>query len=187
MHRLLACAAAAAATLSVACAAELDGVVMPDTRVEDGVPLHLNGMGMRTYSILRIRIYVAGLYLLRPNSDAQAILHSRDPKLLDIRFLRDVDEERSRDAWRDGLENACKAPCSLDPNDLNRFLSHVPAVHKGDESLLLFTPRGADITFNGQKVGEIRDTHFAELMLASFIGDDPPTPQLKRELLGQRD
>jgi hypothetical protein len=36
-------------------------------------------------------------------------------------------------------------------------------------------------------MGDIADPHFAETMLATFIGPEPPTPRLKRELLGNRD
>jgi hypothetical protein len=36
-------------------------------------------------------------------------------------------------------------------------------------------------------MGDIPDPHFAELMLATVIGAVPPTPRLKRELLGFRD
>ena len=42
-------------------AAELDGVQLPDTLQVDGKTLHLNGFGLRTYSILGIHIYVADL------------------------------------------------------------------------------------------------------------------------------
>jgi hypothetical protein len=70
---------------------------------------------------------------------------------------------------------------------MRRFLAAVPSVHKGDDSTLLFTAKGVHITFNGRLMGDIADPHFAELMLATFIGREPPTPRLKRELLGLRD
>jgi hypothetical protein len=70
---------------------------------------------------------------------------------------------------------------------MQRFLVAVPSVHKGDDSTLLFTSRGVHITFNGRLMGDISDQQFAELMLATFIGREPPTPRLKRELLGLRD
>jgi hypothetical protein len=36
-------------------------------------------------------------------------------------------------------------------------------------------------------MGDIPDPHFADLMLATFIGAVPPTSRLKRELRGFRD
>jgi Chalcone isomerase-like len=40
--------------------------------------MRLNGIGLRTFSVLGIRIYVAGLYLERRNSDTDTILHSQE-------------------------------------------------------------------------------------------------------------
>jgi Chalcone isomerase-like len=174
-------------TLSVAHAADLEGVSMPDTRVVDGVQMRLNGIGLRTYSVLGIRIYVAGLYLERRSGDPNTIIHSQQRKLLDIRFLRDVGAADAQTAWQESFEQNCKSPCYLDPHDLQRFLTAVPSTHKGDDSTLLFTSEGVHVTFNGRPMGDIPDPQFAELMLATFIGAVPPTPRLKRELLGFRD
>jgi hypothetical protein len=180
-------AAAVLAPLAGSHAAELDGVAMPDTRVVDGTQMWLNGIGLRTFSLLGIRVYVAGLYLQRRSGDAETILHSPQWKLLHIRFLRDVDAEDARKAWRDGFEQNCHSPCTLEPDGVRKFLAAVPSVHKGDESSLLFTSKGVDVTLNGRTIGDIPDLHFAEVMLSTFIGPQPPTPQLKRELLGFRD
>jgi hypothetical protein len=98
-----------------------------------------------------------------------------------------VDAEDARKAWQESFEQNCQAPCYLDPRDLQRFLAAVPSVLGGDDSTLLFTSRGVHITFNGRLMGNIPDPRFAELMLATFIGREPPTPRLKRELLGLPD
>jgi hypothetical protein len=192
MVRALIWAAVALAPLSVAHvstshAADMDGIFMPDARVADGTHMRLNGIGLRTFSVLGIRVYVAGLYLEQRSDNADTILHSRQMKLLDIRFLRDVDAEHARAAWRDGFEQNCKSPCYLDPRDVQNFLAAVPSMSKGDETTLLFTSKGVHITCNGRPMGEIADPHFAETILATFIGPEPPTPRLKRELLGLRD
>lgn len=175
------------ASLSVSHAADLDGIVMPDARVTDGTQMRLNGIGLRTFSVLGIRIYVAGLYLERRSDNADSILHSPEMKLLDIRFLRDVDAEDARTAWQNGFDQNCKPPCYLDPGDVKRFLSAVPSMHRGDETTLLFTRKGVHVTINGRPMGDIADPHFAETILATFIGPEPPTPRLKRELLGLRE
>jgi hypothetical protein len=186
MIRRLILAIVALMPISVASAAQLEGVSMPDSRVVNGTRMVLNGIGLRTYSVLGIRIYVAGLYLEQRSSNPDLILHSPEMKLLDIRFLRDVDAARARKAWRDGFADNCKPPCYLDPRDVERFLAAVPAVHRGDESMLLFTANGVSVTLNGRLFGQISDPHFAETMLATFIGPEPPTPRLKRGLLGGR-
>jgi hypothetical protein len=174
-------------SMSGARAAVLDGVSMPDTRVADGTQMRLNGIGLRTFSVVGIRIYVAGLYLEQRSGDPDAILQSKQRKLLDIRFLREVGAEDARQAWRDGFEQNCRAPCYLDRRDVERFLAAVPSMHEGDATTLLFTSNSVHVTLNGQPIGDIVDPHFAKTMLATFIGPEPPTPRLKRELLGVRD
>ena len=42
-------------------AAEIEGVTLPQTRSVHGAELVLNGMGLRTHSVLQIHVYVAGL------------------------------------------------------------------------------------------------------------------------------
>ena len=72
-------------------AADVDGVPFPEAQQIDGKVLRLNGAGSRTWSLLNIHIYVAGLYLEHPNRDPDAIIHSPEAKLLTFRFQRDID------------------------------------------------------------------------------------------------
>ena len=187
MKRCFIAVAIVLACLSAARAAELDGVTLPDTQFADGKQLRLNGIGLRTYSVFRIHIYVAGLYLEHPSDDAAAILHSTSMKMLAIRFVHDVSVDEARTAWRNGFQNNCVAPCQLDPHAVEEFLAAVRPIVSGDEATLLFTPSGAEIKTNGELMGRITDKPFAELILATFIGPAPATPRLKRELLGERD
>ncbi len=124
--------------------AELDGIQLPATVQANGTTLHLNGYGLRTYSLLGIHIYVAALYLEHPSTDAEQIIGCPETKLLVVRFERNVSAEAARKAWREGLENNCQSPCTLDPDDVARFLSEMPAMHAGDNYSLLFTPHGGD-------------------------------------------
>ncbi len=175
-----------AVILPVCClarAAELDGMQLPDAVEEDGRTLHLNGYGLRTYSLLGIHIYVAALYLQHPSSDPEEIIHSPETKLLVVRFERNVSADAARKAWREGLENNCPSPCRLDPNDVARFLAGIPSMHAGDNYTLLFTPRGATVMVSGQQVGIVSHPEFAEAMLATFLGPRPASAKLKQELL----
>ena len=173
---------------AVARAATLDGVTMPDSRMIDGRAMQLNGIGLRTYSFLGIKIYIAGLYLEQKSDNADGILHSSEQKLLDFRFLRDVSSEDARKAWVEGFNDNCRLPaCRLDPADVNRFLAAVPVIRKGDETQLLFNAKGVEVSLNGRPLGIIPDTRFAEVVLATFIGAVPATPRLKTELLGGRE
>lgn len=184
MARGFALVAAIFVFLGSAKAAKLDGIFMPDEQIVHGTRLQLNGIGIRTYSIFRIRIYVAGLYLERRSDSPDSIIHSDGPKLLIIHFLHNVTAEQARTAWQDGFKQNCRSPCYLDPRDVESFLAHVPPAREGDSISLVFTSKGARVTDNGRPLGSIDDPHFANVMLETFIGPAPPTPQLKRGLLG---
>lgn len=128
-----------------------------------------------------------GTYLEHLNDNANAIIGSPESKLLDLRFVHDVSAAEARDAWQEGFEQNCKPPCYLDPRAVQQFLAAVAPIAKGDEAKLLFTSSGVELRTNGRLMGRITDPHFAEIILSTFIGPVPPTPRLKRELLGNRD
>jgi hypothetical protein len=163
--------------------AELDGVQLPDTLQVDGMTLHLNGFGLRTYSLLGIHIYVASLYLEHLSTDPEQIIRSPETKVLTVRFERNVSADDARKAWRDGLENNCVAPCHLVPEDVEKFLADIPAMRTGDNYSLLFAQQGATVTVSGHLIGTVSQRQFAEVMLATFLGPKPASQRLKQELL----
>ena len=172
------------ASMAMAAAAELGGVAMPDTQAVAGYHLVLNGVGLRTYSILRVHIYVAGLYLDHRSSDADAILNSSRPKLLRFVFVRDVDAGDARKSWREALDRNCPAPCRLPADSVARFLAAIPSVHNGDTNTLLFTDRGLEFFINGRSAGRVADPDFVRVILATFIGPNPTSEEVKAGLLG---
>ena len=155
----------------------------PDAVQVDGETLHLNGTGIRTYSILDIPVYVASLYLSHLSRDAKQIIQSADTKLLTLRFERDVGADRARNAWRDALERNCNPPCRLDPGDLRTFLAGIPDIHRNDTYSLLFTQAGVTVAVNGRHMATIRRPMFARAMLGTFLGPEPASPRLKQSLL----
>ena len=169
---------------TTAYAAKVAGIVMPDFRTVNGVNLVLNGIGLRTYSILRINIYVAGLYLTHPDHDARSILASRSMKVLRIHFVHFVSGAQVRRAWRKGLIRNCRQPCTLSTSLLHRFLHAVRPVRAGESFTFVFDQWGADVYEGGRLLGRIANPRFSRLMLAVFIGHHTTQPTLKRELLG---
>ncbi len=168
---------------STAIAAELDGIHFPDSVQIEGTTLVLNGVGQRVYSFLRVPIYVAGLYLQHPSTDANAILGSSQVKLLTIKFQHDVSAEAGRTAWRTGFYNNCVAPCRLDPDAVSRFLAAVPAMRAGEVYTFLFMPDGARVAVDERPLGVIRRPDFAQAILATFLGPQPASLELKEALL----
>jgi hypothetical protein len=164
-------------------AAERDGLRVPDTLQVNGKTLYLNGFGRRTYPVLGLHIYVASLYLERTSSSPEEVIRSPQTKLLAVRFERDVSAEDARSTWRKNIERACVAPCHLDPADVEKFITSVPAMHEGDVFHLTFRPNMASVTVNGQQLGSIPSEQFAEVILASFLGPNTDLPKLKQDLL----
>jgi hypothetical protein len=167
-----------------AAAAELSGIAMPDAETAAGAHLTLNGMALRTYSILGIHIYVAGLYLDHRSADPEAIMNSKTPKLLRFVFLRDVDAETSRKSWRESLDDSCRLPCRLPPAEVEQFIADVPAVRKGDVANFVFTATTVDFFVNGRSQGHMDDPLFTRVILSTFIGGHPSANEVKRGLLG---
>jgi hypothetical protein len=161
------------------------GVQIPDSQDVAGSHLVLNGVGTRTYSFLRIALYVAGLYLEHRTSDPNAIINSSDPKLVLFVFTRDIDADRARKSWQESFDENCHAPCSLAPGSVDKFLAGVPSVRKGDSSRFLFTADGLQITMNGKVLGQIHDQTFMHVVMATFIGPHPSSPSVRNALLGQ--
>lgn len=166
-------------------AAVLDGVTFPDTQTVAGRRLALNGTALRTYSILRVHIYVAALYLERPSSNAAQILGSDQMKMVQFVFSRNIDAPDARKSWEEGLAANCRAPCRLQPQDVTRFLDAVPAVHQGESGSLLFTPDGLDVFTDGRFIGRITDPTFSRVVLSTFIGPQSLLPDVRSGLLGQ--
>ena len=173
-----------AAILSRAAAASLDGVELPERISADGAELHLNGFGMRTFSLLRIPVYVAGLYLERPSRDGEAILRSPETKLLDVHFVHEVDADRARTAWREGFQRNCRLPCRLDPDHVARFLDAIGPLQSGAHSTFTFAHGEVAIDLDGRRLGTVTDPQFASVILATFIGPEPAAERLKHALLG---
>jgi hypothetical protein len=182
--RSLAFAACLFPALSAAHAAELAGVQMPDHKVIEGVPLTLNGMGLRTYSVLKIHIFVAGLFVSQPSHDPQVIMASPDPKLIRFVFLHDVDAEKGRDSWQKSLNANCQAPCHLPTAEVAKFLASVPPMNKGDTVDILFAHQGIDFSVNGHSLGQVTDPLLAQVILRGYIGPEASPPSVRDGMLG---
>ncbi len=178
-----------AALAGPAAAATLAGVTMPDTMQYGGRTLVLNGLGLRTLTILDVRIYVAGLYVTTASHDPQQILQSPGPKVLVLRFLHGGSKQDVEKEYRLGERQNCgDGSCSAaDTPDFERLVAAAPAVAVGDTSTYVFTTAGVDVLANGREIDKVDNPSLAKRLLAGFIGDHPPSPRLRRELLGIKD
>ncbi len=185
MIRRLAAVLLLAAIGTGAEAASLAGVTLPQSYAVDGRTLVLNGIGLRTVTIFSVRIYVAGLYLSRPSHDAQQILASPEDKVIVLKFLHAGTKAEVEHEYRAGeLANCGSGGCAdSDRGDFERLVAAAPAVKPGDSSTYIFTSRGVQVLANDRSIGSFnRDLGYH--LLAGFIGAHPPSPELRRQLLG---
>lgn len=94
MIRLVLSAVVALWVTGAARAASIDGVGLPDTYQVGGQTLVLNGIGIRTLTIFKVRAYVAGLYLPQKNRDPAAIMASPGPKVVLLQFLHSASKQQ---------------------------------------------------------------------------------------------
>jgi hypothetical protein len=167
-------------------AATLAGETLPDSYTVGGQTLVLNGIGLRTLTIFRIEAYVAALYLPRPSHDATQILASSEPKIVLLKFIRGASKQQVEHQYREGEENNCgNGECApSDQPDFERLVAAAPAVRAGDTSTYIFTARGVRVLANDQLIGDFTDRDLAYRLLSGFIGARPPSPELRRGLLG---
>lgn len=166
-------------------AAEVAGVRLPDYWMLDGHALPLNGIGVREYGLLKIDVYVAALYLPKPDQDPVHILAAPGPKVIQMQFLRDINREDALKVWDHYFAENCKSPCVLPAAEIAAFKAFAPTTVKGDTQTYLFYDNHVEVLANGKPIGKVGGPRFPRLLLSTWIGDYPPTPALRRALLGR--
>lgn len=167
-------------------AATIGGVSLPDTYPLPGQTLVLNGIGIRTLTIFSVRAYVAGIYLPHKSQDARAILASPEPKVLLMQFLHSASKAQVEQQYREGETRNCgHGECApSDEADFERLVAATPAAAVGDTLTYIFTSKGVRALSNNRVIGDFANPDLAFRLLAGFIGDKPPSEDLKNHLLG---
>lgn len=169
-------------------AGERSGVTLPDRATIEGKTLVLNGMGVRKATWLRIKVYVAGLYLEEKSLDADAILRPERMKRVVLVFVRPVGRDDLLKAWDESFtENAA--------GDLEAMKARIATFHgwmpkkvaEGDTFIFTYLPgTGVVVTVRNETQGTIPGPDFARSLFANWLGARTPSPALKAGLLGVR-
>ena len=167
-------------------AASISGLNLPDTFPLAGQTLALNGLGIRTLTIFKVKVYVAGLYLAQRSRDARAILASPGPKVVLMQFLHAASKADVEKQYREGEAKNCgHGECApSDKDDFERLIALTPGAAVGDTLTYVCTQRGLRVLFNNKQVAEFANPDLATRILAGFIGSNPPSEDLKAQLLG---
>jgi hypothetical protein len=186
--RLWAFVASFAASVAVgpsAFGAQCIGVDVPDSAKAGGADLVLNGAGIRKATLLKVKVYVAGLYLPAKSNDAGTILNADQPWQLVLRFVRDVDVSDMRDAFDEGFEKSAGDKLPALKERIETLKATLADFKEGH--FLSFTndpAKGVTVDVNGGGSKEIQGEDFAHALLAIWIGSEPPNEDIKTGLLG---
>ena len=165
-------------------AGQLAGVSLPDQVTVEGRTLVLNGMGVREATILRVHVYVAGLYLEARSSDAARVIAADETKRLVLSFVRDVGRDSLVSAWNEGFAKSGPALAAL-RDRLATLNGWMVDVKRGDTLTFTQIPgKGIGVDVKGQAKGTLDGADFSRALLGIWLGDQPPNQKLKLGLLG---
>lgn len=169
-------------------AKQVEGIDLQDELSVGTQKLRLNGAGLRVKRKfgLNFKVYVGGLYLAGKSQDAKAIINSADTKVLELVFLRSLDAATLREAWSEGFEKNCQSICDQARSGFNQFNALMTDVEENSRLKLTFTANDISVEVKGKTSasGKVSGEAIRKALLSIFIGDQPPTEDLKKALLG---
>lgn len=180
---------AAAGHAGHAAKVEREGVYYDDATQVGANRLVLNGIGVRMVAVFKG--YVAGLYLPRKTSEADAVYALPGAKRIAVRMLVDVPSATLAKTFRDGIrKNYDDAGIDALRDRMDTFDAQIRAiggVKKGDEIDLDFVPSsGTRILLNGKpRDAPIAGDDFYVALLRMFIGERAVDKNLRAALLGR--
>jgi len=154
----------------------------------------LLGVGVRTKTFLRVKVYAAGLYVADSALSGPLAAHRaktgtpafyRDlvvgdfPKAIVMTFVRDTTASQIRDAFYEALP-------TIDHARLDLFSSHFGTPSKGQTVVVRWAPGGV-IETNSAGVAKppIADKAFAVAVFGIWLGEKPIQEDLKRDLISR--
>lgn len=164
-------------------AAKIDELTFADSLTFDGQTLKLNGMGLRKATVFKVKVYGAALYVVEPSTNPNVILKSTTPKVLIMKFMRDVSQDKINEAWDKAFEE-----------NLTKFRHQIQALKKimpdakeGDSFEYRFAADKTEFKVNNTLKGTLEGGDWGKALLSTWLGENPPTEELKKGLLGAKD
>jgi len=159
-----------------------------DARIGD---LQLLGTGLRTKTMLKVKVYAVGLYVdpaglaaVKAQSGTPAFYQQLAwgdfPREIRMKFVRSsVSADQIRGAFRESLGSADQAKAAA-------FLQYFGDTKSGEEYSLRWTPGvGLETTVVGQAKPVIADKTFAAAVFSIWLGEKPIQDDIKRGLISR--
>jgi chalcone isomerase-like protein len=154
----------------------------------------LLGVGVRTKSIFRVKVYAIGLYVADAALAGPLAVHQgkldtpefyRDlvwgdfDKRIIMRFVRDATREQVQQNFRESLPG-------VNPARLDVFAAHMVETKAGQEYVIRWAPGGVlETTFAGRPNTPIADKEFAAAVFGIWLGEYPIQADIKRDLVSR--
>ena len=144
----------------------------------------LNGSGARTKAFLEL--YVAGLYLTRPNSNSSNIIAAEEPMAIRIKITSGFVSQTSLvDSLEDGFKKVSGGDTREIRKEINQFREcFKDEIKKGDFFEMVYLPnQGVSVSKNGKLMGTIAGAKFKQALFGIWLSDKPADAVLKQALL----
>jgi hypothetical protein len=166
-------------------AREIADVKIPATvAAGEGVTLRLNGAGIRSKFLFQI--YIAELYMDHPSSDSASVIGDEGRKRMVMHFLyEELSKDKLTEAWDEGFRaNTSPQQLALLQTRIAEFNAMFDSVRKGDEISLEYIPgKGTEVKIRNQVKGVIPGKDFNDALLGIWLGKEPVSQDLRKELL----
>ena len=168
-------------------ALEIQGVTVPATAQVAGTTLHLNGAGLRTFSLLMvpIKIYVASLYTPVAIRTASSMMDAAGPMQFDFTFLRVVRQSDVAKAWTSQFAQSVSYTYPGYASDRDAFIAMFGPLQSLGVEQVQFVGTNTVVVDQGVQKGTIPGRDFQKAFLSLWFGSNPVAPDLKSALLGQ--
>ncbi len=146
--------------------------------------LVLNGEGARTKTL--IELYVAGLYLTQPSTDAAHIIEDDQPMAIRIKITSSFVSQKSLvSSLEEGFKNATGGDTREISEQIEQFRDcFKDAISKGDTFDLVYLPEhGVVVNKNGKLQGAVAGTKFKQALFSIWLSNKPADATLKQALL----
>jgi hypothetical protein len=156
--------------------------------------MSLLGVGLRTKTFLRVKVYAVGLYVSDKALTGELAAHKKDlgspafytalvqgdfAKEIVLRFVRDVSTNQIQDAFREALGGA-------DPARLSEFVANFGDTKSGQEYRFHWSSAAVmEISVAGQSRAPINDKAFVAEVLGIWLGPRPVQEDIKVALVSR--
>jgi hypothetical protein len=172
-----------------ACAADIEGIKLPESVQlgARGPNLVLNGAGVRVRLIFKV--YVAALYLPAKVSNGETIIGGNQPVRFVMHLLRDLSGETINssinDALRETLTPEQRKPLDARMARFDAIFTMLRELPEGTRITLDYLPStGTTIRVNADEKDLIPGVDFVQALLRVWLGDRARDPDLREALLG---